>query len=227
MVTSERTASAAVQTTYQPSSRVMRALGIPAVDKTIAVVAMLPFAYELYRRATAGLMNIPRACAAAGILVVIISMLLRRAPQRVTPNPLWWLLAFVASYSPLAWSTFLPAGRPVTPSAVTNVMAISSLVIVLYSRWSLGRNIGFVPAQRQLVTSGAYGSVRHPIYSGLMISWIALALRVYSPLNAVIAVVVCALIIWKCVVEEGFLRQDAEYEAYMRRVRHRFIPGLI
>src|SRR5947209_7555620 len=163
---------------YAPSRGFMNVLGKPAVDKTIAVVATLPFVYALYERVAAGAMNIPRACAAISVLVVILTMLLRRAPQRVTPNPLWWLLAFVATYGPLAWTAFLPGGRPVVPNAVSDILAVASLAVVVYARLSLGRNIGFVPAQRQIVTSGAYRYVRHPIYTGLFLAWIALALRV-------------------------------------------------
>jgi protein-S-isoprenylcysteine O-methyltransferase Ste14 len=49
------------------------------------------------------------------------------------------------------------------------------------SRLSRGRNIGFVPAQREIVTAGAYRYVRHPIYTGLILSYLAVAVRIYSP----------------------------------------------
>ena len=205
----------------------MQILAIPAVDKTIAVVASIPFVYALYRRLAEGNLNIPRACAALGLLVVIVTMLFRRAPQRVTPNPLWWLLAFAATYGPMTWVALAPPGRPIVSAVVTNALAILSLVILLYARLSLGRNIGFVPAQRQLVRSGAYAYVRHPIYTGLSLAWIALVLRLWTPLNLVMMLIFVTLIVIKGLVEEGFLRQDPEYAEYMRQVRHRFVPGLV
>lgn len=206
--------------------RFMRALGNPAVDKTIAVIASAPFAYELFRRLTTGTLNIPRAAGGIGLLLVVVTMLLRRAPERVTPNPLWWLLAFVATYGPLAWTIVGPSGRPLVPNAVTNTLAIVGLAIVIYARFSLGKNIGLVPAQRRIVTSGAYRYVRHPVYAGLFVTWFTLALRVFSGVNATIFVVACTLIVIKCIVEEQFLRADPEYEQYMQRVKYRFIPGL-
>src|ERR1700687_5036565 len=121
----------------------MQILAIPAVDKTIAVVACVPFVYALYHRLVAGTLNIPRACAALGLLITIVTMLLRRAPQRVTPNPLWWVLAFAATYGPLSWSVLAPTGRPIIPPVVTDVLAVVALLIVIYARLSLGRNIGF------------------------------------------------------------------------------------
>src|SRR5262249_8968705 len=154
-------------------------LTTPAVDKSIAIVASLPFVYAVSRRFAAGTLSIPSACAVIGQLIVIVTMVLRRAPRRVTPNPLWWLLAFVATYGSVLWSVFTPPGRPIVPDAVTNAISIVSLVIVVYARWSLGRNIGFVPAQRTVVRWGAYGHVRHPIYTGLFLAWASLALRLF------------------------------------------------
>jgi hypothetical protein len=93
-------------------ARFMRVLTAPAVDKTIAIVASLPFVYALYHRLTEGTLNVPRAGAAIGQLITIATMVLRRAPQRVTPNPIWWLLAFVATYGSLFWATFAPLAVP-------------------------------------------------------------------------------------------------------------------
>ncbi len=54
--------------------RLFNALTIPWVDKTIAVLAVLPFAYELVRIAMRGEMNIPRASVAIQFLLVIATM---------------------------------------------------------------------------------------------------------------------------------------------------------
>ncbi len=207
-------------------SRLMRVLTVPAVDKTIAIVASLPFVYSLYHRLYMGMLDIPRACAAIGLLIVIVTMVLRRAPQRITPNPLWWLLAFVATYGGLFWTTFAPPGRPIVPGVVTNAISLGSFAIVVYARVSLGRNIGFVPAQRNIVRSGAYRYVRHPIYTGLFLAWASFTLRLYSPANVGILLTIYTLFVIKSIVEEDLLRQDPEYAQYMAQVKYRFIPGL-
>ena len=234
MATVERTRQAPSSPEYRADvqsaasgSRVMRVLSIPAVDKTVAIVATLPLVYSLARRLTAGTLTLPQACSATALLVTIVTMVLRRAPRRVTPNPLWWLLAFVFTYGGLAWATFPRAGQPAAPIAVIDVLAVVSLAVVLYARLSLGRNIGFVPAQRRIVQSGAYGYVRHPIYSGLFLAWLALALRFFSAANVAIFLTQCALMVIKSLVEENFLAKDPEYAEYMRRVRHRYVPGVV
>jgi len=206
---------------------VMRFLGRPGVDRTIAVVASLPFVFALYHRLAGGTLDLPRAGAAIGQLITILTMVFRRAPRRITPNPWWWLLAFVATYSSLAWATFAPTGRALVPDALSDGLAILAVLIVVYARLSLGRNIGFVPAQRAIVQSGAYRFVRHPIYSGLFLAWIVLTLRRCSTANVTLLIVIGTLYVIKSVVEEGFLRDDPPYAQYLRQVRHRFIPGVV
>ncbi len=70
----------------------MDLLAIPWVDKSIAIVASLPFAVELYRRWIVGHVNFPRAVLGLQLFIVILLMVLRTAPVRITPNPWFWRL---------------------------------------------------------------------------------------------------------------------------------------
>jgi len=205
---------------------IMTVLGLPAVDKTVAILASIPFCYALYHRLAEGTLTIAGAGAALGQLITIGTMVLRRVPQRVTPNPWWWLLAFVATYGSLGWATFAPAGSPLVPAALTTGLSLLGVALIIYARLCLGRNIGFVPAQRSLVSSGAYAYVRHPIYSGLFLAWLSLCLRQYSRVNLGLFLTICLLYFIKSLVEEGFLREDPAYAAYLRAVRYRFFPGV-
>lgn len=206
--------------------RFMDLLVIPWVDKTIAIVACLPFAVELYRRWAVGHVNFPRAVLGLQLLVIIVLMVLRTAPVRVTPNPWYWLLAFVTTYATLGFAAFAGQGVSLISPIVGNGFAIVSVMILMYALLSLGRNIGFIPAQRKVVTKGAYGFVRHPIYTGTFVSLFAFALRSFSVLNLTIAVVLIALLMIRGVVEERFLREDASYAAYLQEVRWRWFPGI-
>ena len=87
--------------------------------------------------------------------------------------------------------------------------------------------MGFVPAQREIVTTGAYRFVRHPIYTGLMLSYLAAVLRIYSPRNVTLFSIAVFWMLVKSFVEESFLREDAQYAAYMTDVRARWIPFVI
>jgi protein-S-isoprenylcysteine O-methyltransferase Ste14 len=204
----------------------MDLLVIPWVDKTIAIVACLPFAVELYRRWVVGHVNFPRAVLGLQLLVIIVMMVLRTAPVRVTPNLWYWLLAFVTTYATLGFAAFAGEGVSLISPIVGNGLAVVSLIILVYALLSLGRNIGFIPAQRKVVTKGAYGIVRHPIYSGTFVSLFAFVLRSYSMLHLMMAVVLIALLMIRGVVEERFLGEDAGYAAYLREVRWRWFPGI-
>ena len=198
----------------------------PRVDRVIAIIAALPFVYATYLRLTEGVMTIPREGAIVTSLLLIATMLVRRPPVRVTPNPWFWLLAFVATYGALVVALLAQRGRPLVSPIVTNVISLVAVGITVWARVSLGRNIGFVPAQRELVTDGAYAYMRHPIYTGIFVAYSGLALRAYSPVNVAMVVALAVLFVIKSFIEEGFLRQDPEYAAYMQRTRYRWFPGI-
>lgn len=204
----------------------MDLLAIPWVDKSIALVATVPFIVELYKRWVVGHVNFPRAVLGIQVLVIIVVMVLRTAPVRVTPNPWYWLLAFVTTYATLGFSAYADPGVTLISPLLGNSLAILSAVIIVYSLLSLGRNIGFVPAQRRLVTRGAYRFARHPIYTGTFISLFAFVLRAFSPLNLAIALALIASLMLRGVVEEQFLREDPAYSAYLAEVRWRWVPGI-
>ena len=206
--------------------RFMDLLVIPWVDKTIAILATIPFAVELYRRWVVGHVNFPRAVLGLQVLVIIIVMVLRTAPVRVTPNPWFWILAFVTTYATLGFSAYAAQGVTLISPIIGNGLAVLSMIIIVYSLLSLGRNIGFIPAQRSVVTQGAYRFVRHPIYTGTFISLLAFVLRAFSVLNLTVAAVLIALLMLRGVVEERFLREDAGYAAYLQQFRWRWLPGI-
>src|SRR6516225_9573141 len=207
----------------RPSS-LFEVIAQPSVDRTIALVAMLPLVYLGYYRYQHLGLGIPLVSLVTGTLIAFVTMILRRSPKRITPNPFYWLLTFVATYWSLLTLGVVQKGRPLVPHQVSDAVAICSLVIIVWARLSLGRNIGFVPAQREIVTTGAYRYMRHPIYTGLMLSYLAAALRIYSPRNATLFAIAVFWMLVKSFVEESFLREDAQYADYMTNVRARWIP---
>jgi len=210
------------------SFNVMRLLSEPWVDRTIAVVACIPLVYGAYYRIQHFHLGLPLIAAVLNTLVLVITMVIRRPAKRITPNPWYWLLAFVASYWLVFIIFFLQKGRPVAANWITDSLAALGLAIVLWARLSLGRNIGFVPAQRELVHTGAYAFVRHPVYTGVLFAHTAFVFRAYSPLNLLLlGMGVMWFIPIKSLVEEDFLRHDSQYAAYMQRVKARWIPFVI
>ena len=197
------------------------------VDKILAFIAMLPFLFYVYRILIWGTVDIVRICIIIQHLLLVITMLFRRSPMRVTTQPLYWLLTFVATYWLWLTVTFTTSGTAIIPHWLSVALALVGLSITVYARVSLGRNIGLVPAQRLLVTTGAYRLVRHPIYTGMFINYLSFALADYSPSKAAIAGLGVLWFILKSFIEERFLSEDPEYVEYMEIVRWRWIPWII
>ncbi len=201
-------------------------LGKPWVDRSIAVLAALPFGYVLWIDIRAGDLTIPRAAIIFQLSLLIITMLFRTPPVRVTTNPVFWLVAFVASYYGFLTASFTGNGRPLVPTLLTDGLSLLSVAFDVYARISLGRNIGFVPAQRRLVLTGPYRFVRHPIYSALFLAESCVMLENFSWVNLGLSVVFLGLFVVKTLMEESFLRIDPVYERYMGEVPYRWIPGV-
>jgi protein-S-isoprenylcysteine O-methyltransferase Ste14 len=199
----------------------------PVVDKTLAIITVTPIAFAIYLRLVAGELDIVKINLLIQAALNVIPMLLRRPATRVSLNPCYFLVAFFAAF----WIPF-PAlerspGVMIVPEWFGVLLSCIGLLLSVYARLSLGLNIGLVPAQRNLVMDGAYGYVRHPIYTAVWVNYIALLLLHYSELHAGLVCIGIALFMLRSLMEERFLASDPEYAAYMRRVRRRWIPGVV
>ena len=194
------------------------------MDRVVAFIAIIPFAYSLRHEMHTFGLNVAWIAANGNFLLLVVTMLFRRAPKRVTTSPVYWALAFVATYWLFIMGRLITPGPAIAPLWLVDTLSIVSGIVCIWARVNLGRNIGLVPAQRQLVSEGAYRFVRHPIYTGIYISYGALALQSWSALNAAIFATGIALFVIKSFVEEGFLSHDPQYVAYMARVRWRWLP---
>jgi protein-S-isoprenylcysteine O-methyltransferase Ste14 len=206
----------------------VRVPSLPWLDRSIAAIAYVALVFLAYYRYEHWHHGFPLIASAVNVLILSVTMVFRRPPKRVTPNPWYWLLAFVATYWLILILWLLQPGRSVAPTWVTTPIAALGLLIVAWARLSLGRNIGFVPAQRELVATGAYAYMRHPVYTGGLLMNVAFLLQAYGPTNALLlALGAFWFIPVKSLVEEAFLHADPQYAAYMKRVRARWIPFLV
>ncbi len=108
---------------------------------------------------------------------------------------------------------------------------MAGVLIAIWARFSLGRNWSGVVTLKEgheLVTSGPYAAIRHPIYTALILLFLGTTLLVGTP-SASLGL---ACVIWSCWVK---LRQEEtlmllqfpdSYPAYMARTK-RLVPGLV
>ena len=79
----------------------------------------------------------------------------------------------------------------------------------------------------QVISTGPYAFVRHPMYSGAAVYFVGIALLLGSWYAVAIAVVLIALFGLRAVWEENTLKAElAGYSDYAQRVRYRLIPGV-
>jgi protein-S-isoprenylcysteine O-methyltransferase Ste14 len=114
--------------------------------------------------------------------------------------------------------------------AIGAVVFASGLALAVWARIYLGRNWGMPMTQRaepELVTSGPYRFVRHPIYSGLILGMVGTALAT-NLLGLIIAVVLVAYFYYSASVEEKNLIATfpAAYPAY-RTATKMLIPFVL
>ena len=93
----------------------------------------------------------------------------------------------------------------------------------------LGANLTPLPspsADAQLVETGSYAKVRHPIYGGIILGGVGWALLTASPAALVLAAILVPFFWLKSSIEERWLEQRfVGYDAYRSRTR-RFIAWL-
>lgn len=199
----------------------------PWLDRSVAVLACLPFARSLVHETRTFGFNPVWIIGNANFLLLVLAMIARRPPSRITAKPQYWILAFVATYWLFLAGRFADRGAALAPAWLSLALGCISGCVCIWARVSLGRSIGLVPADRGIVTTGCYRFVRHPIYTGIFFAYLALALQNFSWRNAAIFAAGAALFVIKSLAEERFLRHDPDYAAYMLRVRRRWLPFVI
>jgi protein-S-isoprenylcysteine O-methyltransferase Ste14 len=156
-------------------------------------------------------------------LVVILTLLRRRA-QFVDRST----VAAVVTTVSIAGTPLLRPISGLSPVAdsVTVIISALGLALVVVGKITLGRSFGLVPANRGVVVRGPYSFVRHPIYTGYLVTHVAFLLAHPSPWNAIIIVVADSALILRALMEERTLSGDAAYQGYCQRVGWHLVPGV-
>jgi protein-S-isoprenylcysteine O-methyltransferase Ste14 len=122
---------------------------------------------------------------------------------------------------------------PMTPWPFWAGAALTAggLLFAVWARRHIGMNwsgIVTVKEGHELVTSGPYAIVRHPIYTGLLLALVGSALA-RTEWRGIVAVVIASWALWrKLRIEERWMREQfgEAYEAYRSRVAA-LIPFLL
>jgi protein-S-isoprenylcysteine O-methyltransferase Ste14 len=84
-----------------------------------------------------------------------------------------------------------------------------------------------VEAGQPVISTGLYGVVRHPMYSGALLLTVCTPLALGSSWSLLLVILVFPVLAWRLIDEERVLKRDlAGYTDYCRKVRYRLIPGV-
>jgi len=78
----------------------------------------------------------------------------------------------------------------------------------------------------QLVTSGPYAIVRHPIYTGYLVTHASFLVAHPAPWNLAVILIADFALIVRALMEERVLSSDAAYQRYCERVGWHLVPGV-
>ena len=138
----------------------------------------------------------------------------------------------------LVWFAIMPLDArrfgwsPVFPlwlRAIGTVLLIIAIVLVFEALRENTFAAPVVKMQKErgqtVVSTGMYGVVRHPMYAGALLLFVAGPLLLGSIWGLIVSLVLIVTIAVRSIGEEAMLKQELKgYSDYMRRVKWRMIP---
>ena len=160
----------------------------------------------------------------AGESLVVILTVVRRKARLIDRS----MAAAVMTTLSVAGPVLMRASQTTSlvPDVATAMISALGLMLVVVGKMALGRSFGLVPANRGVVVRGPYTFVRHPIYTGYLITHAAFLMANPSPWNVSVILIADTALVLRALMEERVLSADAEYQGYCRRVGWHLVPGV-
>lgn len=157
--------------------------------------------------------------------VTVGLVLFAREARKRDWQPLSVTFTLVATFYFLALT--LSPGTHLVPEWVASIMQCLGFSWQIYAKVSLGRSFGLLPADRGVVTIGAYRWVRHPIYFGYFVTHMGFLLANFSVQNLLVFAALYIMQTFRIVREEAVLLKQPVYRNYCANVRYRLIPYVL
>lgn len=152
--------------------------------------------------------------------IVIYFFLTRDVPKQTSMRFYDWFIALVGSYLPLLLRAV--SGDHDVP-LLLSLQAMGTAVSI-FGLLSLNSSFGLVVANRGIKNGGLYKYVRHPLYSGYIVTYTSYIFQNMSLWNGTILSFALIFLLLRVIAEEDFLAKDPAYVDYMKKTRWRLFP---
>lgn len=159
------------------------------------------------------------------VFYVLLGLLtITRPPARAQANGrLPRIAAFVGTYMPWTIAFFGETDKAL-PNLASTACVLIGMIMMLVTIRHLGRSFSLVPQARNVVQTGPYRWIKHPLYLAEEIAVLGVVLRSPTPLTAVLLVLHIGVQVCRIYYEEDLLRRNCpEYSSY-EASRWRVVP---
>ncbi|MGA3149787.1 MAG: isoprenylcysteine carboxylmethyltransferase family protein, partial [Acidimicrobiales bacterium] len=169
---------------------------------------------------------------AAFLSILVVAVLLREQPFDRDGRLLIRGAAVMASFLLVLLGQLAPAGPlllrvPPLMAGAAAVLTLGGVLLALAAAFELGTNFSFGPQSRQLVSTGPYRLVRHPMYLAELLMTTGI---VMVAMHLTVVIGLCAVIVLQVVrisaEEELLIRTMPTYRTFVRATRCRLIPSV-
>ena len=177
--------------------------------------------------ASGALIGLQRTLTVLFYVLLIVLLLVRKRSRMSTPSWRATCAAYAGTFCPFLLVLNRPDVESEGLTAISIVVITIGLSFSVYSLARLGRSFGVVPRARELVRSGPYRFVRHPLYVGEIVTFAGAVLGVLTLYSASLLLALVALQAYRAAQEEKVLQEAfPEYTSYMEQAG-RFVPRLV
>lgn len=176
--------------------------------------AHLRFAWETGAWATIGPLVVQE-------LILVVLFLSRRLSLATTRRPWDWIVGLAGTFFPFYFEAEVsPSSWPILGAA----LQFTGFSIAGLATLNLGRSMGIIAANRGVKTGGLYRVVRHPMYSGYLVTYTGYIAAYPTLRNAALFAATVFAVDQRARAEERLLGATPAYADLLRRTRWRFIP---
>jgi protein-S-isoprenylcysteine O-methyltransferase Ste14 len=155
---------------------------------------------------------------------LLVGLFLTRRLSLVTSTHPWdWTVGLSGTIFPFFFQADVSAHSWHNLGAALQFAGFS---VAIVATLSLGRSIGIIAANRGIKTGGLYRVVRHPMYSGYLLTYSGYLAAYPTLRNAALALLTGFAVDQRARAEERLLSATPAYAALLQRTPWRFVPYL-